>query len=209
MSGRDAGRARKSPSAGASQVADGRVRRRERNRDAIVDAMFELVGEGVLEPTAEQVATRARVGLRSVFRHFSEMESLYAALDARLRGVVEPIVTAGEPAGALAERARDLVSRRARLFERVAPYKRSANLQRRRSPFLNARHRLLVATLREHQLRWLPELAEAPRAVSDAIELALSFEAWDRMRTDQRLSAARAQAAVEEAVLALLGVRGR
>lgn len=190
-------------------AADGRVQRGERNRETIIDAMFELVGAGALEPTAEQVATRAGVGLRSVFRHFRDMESLYAALDGRLRAEVEPIVAAGEPSGGLAARARGMVQRRAKLFERVAPYKRAANLNRRRSPFLEKSHAQLVVVLREHLLRWLPELAEAPHAVFDAIELATSFEAWDRLRGDQTLSAARAQAAVEATVAGLLGLRSR
>ena len=47
--------------------SDGRLRRGERSREAIVAALFELVGEGVLQPTAQQVAERAGVGIRSVF----------------------------------------------------------------------------------------------------------------------------------------------
>lgn len=189
------------------RAPDGRVQRGERNRDAIVDAMFALIGEGVLEPTADRVAMRAGVGLRSVFRHFTDMESLYAALAARLRREVEPIAGEVEPIGSLATRARRMVERRARLFERIAPYKRAANLHRQRSPFLDAEHEALVLALRTHLLRGLPELRRAPRAVLDALELAISFEAWDRLRRDQGLSPARARAAQEAAVLALLGVR--
>jgi AcrR family transcriptional regulator len=187
--------------------ADGRVQRGERNRGAIVEAMFELVGEGALQPTAEQVATRAGVGLRSVFRHFRDMESLYAALDGKLRREAEPIVGQGAARGGRAARAHALVQGRVRLFERIAPYKRSANLSRQRSPFLDAQHRSLVLALRDHLMRWLPELGKAPREVVDAIELATSFEAWDRLRGDQRLSAARSQAAVEASVTALLRLR--
>ncbi len=200
---------RKMPRAAATPARDGRVQRGERNRETIVDAMFELVGEGVLEPTAEQIAKRAQVGLRSVFRHFNDMESLYAALDGRLRSEIEPIVAAGEPSGRIAERARGMLERRMRLFERIAPYKRAANLNRRRSPFLDKTHQQLVRVLREHLLRWLPELADLPREVCDAIELATSFEAWDRLRGDQRLSALRAHAAVGAAVTGLLGLRSR
>ena len=57
-------------------VADGRRLRSERSRQAIIDAMLKLVEEGVLVPTAQQVSERAGVGIRSVFRHFSDMESL-------------------------------------------------------------------------------------------------------------------------------------
>lgn len=188
----------------ARAQADGRVQRGERSREAIVGAMFALVGENEHEPTAQQVAARARVGLRSVFRHFRDMESLHAALGARLRAEVAPLLIAGEPRGSLATRARALVERRMRLFERIAPYKRAANLQRSRSEFLNQRHAALVAELSADLLRWLPELASGPAARRDAVELATSFEAWDRLRGDQRLSRERAHAAIQRTVLALL-----
>ena len=62
--------------------SDGRVRRGERSRGAIVEALHALIGAGDLAPTAQQVAERAGVGLRSVFRHFRDMESLFAEVDA-------------------------------------------------------------------------------------------------------------------------------
>jgi AcrR family transcriptional regulator len=183
--------------------SDGRLRRGERSREAIVAALFELVGEGVLQPTAQQVAERAGVGIRSVFRHFDDMDSLFATMDARLRDDAWPILREA-PEGSLRERARALVQRRARLFERVAPYKRSANVQRWRSDFLRSRHAHLVRELRADLLRSLPELSEAPAETIDAIDLITSFEAWDRLRADQRLSRERAEATLERAVLALL-----
>lgn len=184
---------------------DGRVLRSERSRVAIVDALFELVGEGVLTPTAQQVAARARVGLRSVFRHFSDMERLFAAMDARLVAEATPLLRETRPEGALRTRASALVERRVRLFERIAPYKRSANLIRWRSPFLRERHRALARTLRADLVRWLPEVKGAPADLLEALDVATSFEAWDRLRTDQRLSRERAQAAVERTVQALVG----
>jgi len=188
----------------APESADGRARRSEKSREAIVDAMFGLIGEGVLAPTARQVADRAGVGLRSVFRHFSDMESLFAAMDARLRSEAIPLLMEIETEGGLHRRAGALVGRRVRLFERVAAYKRSANLARARSPFLRGRHDALVRDLRENLLRWLPELEHAPAGLVEALALATSFEAWDQLRSDQRLTRERAQAALERTVLALV-----
>jgi AcrR family transcriptional regulator len=184
--------------------SDGRLRRGERSREAIVAALFELVGEGVLEPTAQQVAERARVGIRSVFRHFDDMDGLFATMDERLRADAVPILREASSEGTLRERARALVDRRVRLFERIAPYKRSAGVQRWRSPFLSTQHSLLVRELRAALLRALPELSSAPSEWVDALDVLLSFEAWDRLRTDQRLSRERAEAALERAVLALV-----
>jgi len=198
-----------SPKSNAVPSSDGRLRRGERSREAIVAALLELVGEGVLQPTAQQVAERAGVGIRSVFRHFDDMDGLFATMDERLRADALPILREEATAGTLRERARTLVARRAKLFERVSPYKRSANVQRWRSDFLRSRHALLVRELRADLLRALPELAEESAELLDAIDAFTSFETWDRLRGDQRLSRERAEATLERGLLALLERSGR
>ncbi len=185
-------------------ASDGRVRRGERSDHAIVEALIGLVGEGVLEPTAQQVAARAGVGIRTVFRRFSDVESLFVQMSTRMQAEVLPLLVDGGPTGDLVGRARALVGRRVAFFERIAPYKRAANLRRSHSPYLRARHLELVRLLRTELLRWLPELRRAPDALVDARELATSFEAWERLRVEQRLGRERAHAAVERSVLALV-----
>ena len=51
--------------------------------------MLEPIGEESLSPTALQVAERADVGVRTVFRHFSDMDTLFAAMNQRLSDEVE------------------------------------------------------------------------------------------------------------------------
>jgi hypothetical protein len=77
-------------------------------------------------------------------------------------------------------------------------------VQRWRSDFLRGRHAILVRDLRADVLRSLPELRRARWERIEAIDLVASFEAWDRLRTDQRLTRERAEAALALAVLALL-----
>ncbi len=169
-----------------------------------MQALLALVGEGVLRPTAEQVAERAGVGIRTVFRHFSDMEGLFVAMDAHLVEEALPILQGGERRGGLSERARALAARRAAFFEHIGPYKRSGTQERWRSPFLQKQNRGFVRVLEADLRDWLPELAGAPSELADALEMMLSFEAWDRLRTDQRLGPARTVAALEHAVLALV-----
>ena len=57
---------------------DGRRLRSERSKQAIIDAILALMEEGNLVPSAQTVADRAGIGIRSVFRHFADMEELYA-----------------------------------------------------------------------------------------------------------------------------------
>jgi len=194
---------------GAGAELDGRVARSERSREAIVEAMLALVGEGEPSPTAEQVAERAQVGIRSVFRHFRDMESLFAAMDERLEARVAPRYAAPPPSGGLEERLRALLERRCRLYEAIAPYKRAAAMRRAESPFLRETHAALARRLRADLRRWLPELERAPEPLAEALELVSSFEAWDRLRSDQRLGPARARVALELTVLALAAELGR
>jgi len=197
-------RARSTPSAARGEPAlDGRQQRSERSRDAIVRALFDLIGRGVLQPTSQQVAESAGVGIRSVFRHFADMESLFTEMDTRLQAEAVPILRADPPPGSVEKRARALAERRIDFFERIAPYMRSATLQRWRSAFLQGQHGILVRALRADLERWLPELRRAPADLVDALDLVLSFEAWDRLRTDQRLGRNRARDVLVRAVLAV------
>jgi AcrR family transcriptional regulator len=191
-------------------ASDGRAQRSVRSREAMVTALFELIGEGIARPTAQQVAERAGVAIRSVFRHFEDMDTLFAEIDTRLRQELAPLIVAEPPAGGTETRARALVARRAALFERVAPYKRAAMSQYSRMRFVQQAHQGLVKTLRADLHRWLPELDAAQGELADAIELVTSFEAWDRLRNDQRLSVERARATMERSVLALTrGLRAK
>ena len=187
-------------------LPDGRQQRGLRNRSALVQALFDLIGEGVLQPTAQQIADRAGFGIRTVFRHFEDMESLLAEVNERVREHTRPVFREPRSAGSLSERARALFERRVRLFERIAPYKRSGNLQRWRSPFVEREHALMARELRADLLAWLPEI-RSDRATLEALDAAVSFEAWDRLRSDQRLGCDVARSVVERLVQSVLDTR--
>jgi hypothetical protein len=142
--------------------------------------------------------------VRSVFRHFTEMETLHRAMDARLDLEARPLMTGAVRVGTLAERTAALVRQRATFFDRIAPYKRSGNLVRWRSGFLQQRHLMLQRLLRADLLEWFPELAGAPAPLVEALDLLTSFESWDRLRFDRRLGVKAASAVVEESILPLL-----
>jgi AcrR family transcriptional regulator len=188
-----------------SVTVDGRVRRGAENRERIVSALVGLVREGALRPTAEQVAERAGVGTRTVFRHFEDMERLYAETSAQVQAELAPLLAQPAPTGSLPARVTELVSRRGQLYESIGPLRRSADTLRWRSKFLQADRTRTARHLRADLERALPEMARLSEAAAAALEQATSFEAWDRLRLDQRLGAERARAAMEVAVRALLG----
>lgn len=182
---------------------DGRLLRSERSREAIVHATFDLVGQGLLRPTAEQVAEEAGVGIRTVFRHFSDMDSLFSEMNSRLRESAVPLLVAGDRTGSLEDRARGALERRAEMYEHIAPYRRSAGLSRWRSEYLQRNETTFVRELRKDLLSWLPELEKAPDLL-EAADAATSFETWDRLRCQQRLGQARARETMERLLVSVL-----
>ena len=188
----------------ARASSDGRLLRSEHSKQRIADALYELIGEGELAPSAQRVADRAVVGIRTVFRLFSDMDALYATINARLSLDVAPMLRSGPSEGAsLDERLESLLAARVALYERFGPYVRATHRHRDRSEFLAAQFRKLVLTLRERLFHWMPELCRAPDDLVEALDQATSFEAWDRLRLDQQLSRPRARAAMQRAMRAL------
>jgi AcrR family transcriptional regulator len=186
-------------------VVDGRRARRHRSRDLAVDALLDLLGEGVLRPTAQQVAERSGVSLRSIFRIFDDVESLNAAACARQLGRVRHLFVDVMPTGSLTDRIGEVVSINGRLYESVAPVRRAALRFAPESPALQeqlARARGWVRA--EVERVFAPELAGAGRDVAAAVEMALSFESWEQLRAAQDLSPARASATVTRILTALL-----
>ena len=55
---------------------DGRSLRRDRNRAAVIRALLEMMREGHLDPPTAEIAQRAGVSHRSVFRYFDDLGDL-------------------------------------------------------------------------------------------------------------------------------------
>jgi AcrR family transcriptional regulator len=189
----------------SSQIrTDGRVQRSERSREAIVGAMLELIGEGILQPTAQQVAERADLGVRTVFRHFSDMDTLFQTIDDELRQKATLLFVEMPQQGSRTERIDGLIARRIEIFTLLGPYMRASAIQRWRSAFLQQAYERSLRVFRRDLQRWLPEVEVADPAIVDAVELALSFEAWDRLRTTQKLGVRRTANALRRMVVTLM-----
>jgi AcrR family transcriptional regulator len=183
---------------------DGRRRRSQDSRARIVAALLALVREGVVAPGAEQVAERAEVGLRTVFRHFNDMDSLYREMTHVISAELRKVVLRPFKAGTARERVLELVERRAPAYEQIAPFRRAADAHRHSSTFLADHQSVLVAEGREILKRELPpELAGDP-VKFETLDLLLSYETWSRLRRDQGLTARKAREVLEAAVRRVL-----
>ncbi len=188
-----------------SEVVDGRIRRGTENRKRIQNAFLELVRAGNHSPTAELVAETAGVGLRSVFRHFDDMEGLYREIGEAIEREVEPIWNVPFRTTRWQERLGEMISRRAAVFERIAPFRVASLLHRHESPFLDQRQMRFAAEQRALLEAVLPAAIRSDAARLEALDLALSADAWFRLRREQNLDVAQAQAVVARIVTALTG----
>jgi AcrR family transcriptional regulator len=183
---------------------DGRRQRSEASRERIVQAMLELIGTGEIMPGAELVAARAGVGLRTVFRHFDNMESLYQEIGAVIAAEILPMAQLPFEAKDWRGRILEMIGRRAQIFERIMPFKIAADVHRHQSPFVQNQGVEFVRLQRAPLARILPESTRANTPLVESLDLVLSFEAWRRLRKDQKLSVARARQTLVMLVGALL-----
>ena len=191
------------------EATDGRQARSRRTRAAVAEAMLDCLEEGLLRPSAKQVAERAGVSTRAVFRHFDNMEALFeeaARLQIeRVMSQLPPVVTEGS----LEQRIDALVLHSVRLNEIIAPVRRAALLFEPFSKVIRERHVWMRAAARRQVRSALaPELnalSEAQR--SDriaALRALLSFSYWEELRRHARFSEDAASRVLRDAVQALL-----
>jgi AcrR family transcriptional regulator len=192
----------------APKIEPGRVDgRRERGRSShkrIVEAMMELIVAGDLSPSAARVAEEAGIGLRTVFRHFDDMDALYAEITATITERVMPIVVAPYPDQPWRANIGELVRRRVDVFEATLPFRLAANIKRYQSPFLMGQYSRVVMLERELIVRLLPASVRADRIGVEALCAALSFQTWRTLRHDQSLSAEEAGAVMGQMVDAVM-----
>ena len=146
------------------QSSDGRRQRSERSQTAIIEAALALMDEGSLVPTAQQIADRAGVGIRSFFRHFADMDSLFLAAD-------EMLISSYEALFEVDDRARHVIRARCKgdrplrwyAFETLRPIILCTQAQLWRSPKLRENYGWHQKRLRKELELWLPEVAELPK----------------------------------------------
>ena len=188
----------------AAREADGRKHRSQKSQMLIVNAMLELVAQGNLEPSADQIAEIAKVGRRSVFRHFNDMDTLYREMTDSIAATMESIVQQPFQAADWRGQILELVDRRAAGFEKMKPFLLAGLVHRHRSAFLKAAHARFVGLLRDILVAVLPRDIARDTILVEALDMLLGFESWNRLREDQGLGVAKSKRVLKQAIESLL-----
>lgn len=192
---------------GSAVPRDGRRARRHRSRDRAVDALLDLLEEGVPRPTAQQVAERSGVSLRSIFRIFDDVDTLHSEAAARQLERSAHLYVDVSDTGPLRARIAELVQVHDRLYVAVAPVRRAglrvADVSGGLSSMLELAREYLRGEIRRVFGKELEKRADVDVTVR-ALEVALSFEAWDQLASGQGLDADGRRATTAHLVGALL-----
>ena len=169
---------------------DGRSRRRERNRNSVIEALLALVREGNMDPGGAQIAERAGVLHRSVFRYFDDLGDLIrTAIDTELsRGrTLGDIPDLGE--GTFEHRLEVLVATRLKLCDFTHGIVTLARVRAFSLPEINEHFAQIALETREQLRRhFTPELTEFSRADQELIlDTVHSLISWDTYDWHKRL----------------------
>ncbi|MBT8115663.1 MAG: TetR/AcrR family transcriptional regulator [Arenicella sp.] len=186
------------------KVVDGRRLRSERCKKTILDACEQLLGEGHLVPTAQMISDKAGVPIRTFFRHYPDMESLFYAVDESLKPKYERIFEETVSAGTLSERIESAVEVHARSFEENKALLKSTQAQLWRYQAIQDNYARVNRGLRKDLDKRIPELKEIDRDAREIIDGLASIEMWVRLRDHQKLSKARSTRIIQQSIELIL-----
>ncbi len=186
-----------------STLIDGRTAKKAATHERILLVTRALIIDGILEPTAREIAAQAGITTRTLFRHFTDMDALYRSLieDARTKATAvmdEPFDVAG--VSTWQDQMQRVVERRVRIFESLLPLYASTIWSRYRAAVDDLGSRKGVLRRRKRLRDILPGHIAEDGSRFEALDAVLSIEYWISLRRDQRLSVARARRALAVAV---------
>jgi AcrR family transcriptional regulator len=194
----------------ADASVDGRLARRDRNRVAVLDAMIALFSEGDLDPTPEQVAKRAGISPRSVYRYFEDREALLrAAIAHHLDAIWAVYVFHRIGDGSFEHRITAFTTHRLRLYETISATARATRHRAGTDEILRDQLELTRRALREQiEKQFAPELDAMPprvrRARLAAVDALCELESLDHYRLHRGFSTSDTEQLLADALRALL-----
>ncbi len=183
---------------------DGRHTRSERSKKAIMDACEQLMKEGQLVPTAQMISDKADIQIRSFFRHFPDMASLFRALDVITQAKYKKILAQWLSEGTLEERIESTIKLRSYIYEDSIAITRSTKVQLWRHKILRDNYARTQRHWQKDLLKRIPEIKTLDKDTQAFIEGFISYEMWERLREHQKLSKARSANVMKQMLISTI-----
>lgn len=182
---------------------DGRTERTAQTYRRILAVTRELILAGKIDPTAREIAAEAEITTRTLFRHFTDMESLHRSLieDAEVRASAvmdEPFpVRTGSH---WQDQMQTIIDRRVRVYESLFPLYISTIWSRYRASKADAQQRGGVKRRRKRLKEVLPGEISGDQVLFEAVDAVLGIEYWISLRRGQQLSVSKATRVLSVAI---------
>ena len=168
---------------------DGRRLRSLTSQNIIVDAMIILVQRGILEPTAQQVADEAGIGIRTVFRQVQDKENLFSKMDEKVRADLQEILDrAAHPQGNLKERIEGLIELEAEIFEKNLQFLRATLANKWKYNTLQKNYERNQRNIKSLLYTWIPELNNLSESKQVLLTSVNTAGYWIELRENLKLS---------------------
>ena len=168
---------------------DGRRLRSLISQNIIVDAMMTLIQRGILEPTAQEVADEAGIGIRTVFRQIQDKENLFSKMDEKVRATLqETLKRATNPRGNLEERIEGLIELEAEIFESNLQFLRATLANKWKYNTLQKNYERNQRNIKSLLYTWIPELKNLSESQQTLLTSVNSAGYWIELRENLVLS---------------------
>ena len=168
---------------------DGRRLRSLTSQNIIVDAMIILVQRGILEPTAQQVADEAGIGIRTVFRQVQDKENLFSKMDEKVRADLQEILDrAAHPQGNLKERIEGLIELEAEIFEKNLQFLRATLANKWKYNTLQKNYERNQRNIKSLLYTWIPEFKNLSESKQILLTSVNTAGYWVELRENLKLS---------------------
>ena len=172
--------------------ADGRRQRSVNTQATIVDAMMILIKKGILEPTAQQVADEAGLGIRTVFRIVKDKETLFSRMDEKVRESNQMLYQAS-PSGSLKDRIEGLMQIESKGYEVNIEFIKATLANKWKYKTLEENYKKNQLLLKKLMFTWLPEISQLDSNLQEFLTAINSPNFWIELRENQTLSVEKAK----------------
>lgn len=186
------------------ELVDGRRQRSKRSKEKILKAMWELMLDGDMDPSPAKIAKKAGVGLRSVFRHFEDIDTLHRELCFYAESEISLTIMKPLRSTKWKDQIVELVDRDVELWDRILVPHTAGEIRRFNSEVL----------MEDYQRSRMKELSQIkailPRDIDDykmvlhGLDSIISFSTVRRLRQDRNMSLNQTKAVMKHMVEAIV-----
>ena len=172
----------------AASQPDGRRQRSQRSREKILKACWELMLNGDMKPSAAAIAEHAGVGLRSVFRHFEDLDTILRELMQLCYDELTPEFMTPFKSSNWRDQLLEIVERNVMIWERIRVPHTAGEIGRFKSQVLmddyQRSRNLEISGIKAI----LPKDIDNYNNVLMALDASMGFSTMRRLREDRKLS---------------------